>query len=523
MNKYDFVVLGSGFGGATAALRLAEAGKNVLVLERGKRWRGKQISPLVGEPLSTPFPEPGDADFFWARKVLNPFRRRLGLYEARQFASLQGLSAAGVGGGSLIWANVVVKAHEEAFAQGWPEGLDLAELSRYYLKARQYLRPSLIPGAPGVRNELSGHAIPRAELHRLAAKRLGRQWSPVEVAVNFGNEQFEALPNGFGARQMACNFCGLCSAGCPRNAKNTVDLTYIAAAETLGAEVRPLHEVTAVEAVQAGYVLHAQRYDSEGRVAERLQIRAANVVVACGAFGSTELLLKSRKKNLLPNLSPVLGTRFSINGNVLSAALDAHGDGRGLGNGPAIASMIDFGRLAVEDIANPLWAAGLVGGTQWSRAVNFLRAYLGYKMKPQQLARLASDLLVYVGVGLDSASGRLYLNSLGGLSLDWPNLANEPAIRAQHRAQRAIAEALGRKYVPDVFSTFGRQFTYHPLGGCPMADSEEHGVVNQFGEVHGHPGLYVLDASIVPTALGRNPSFTICALAERAVENLLSA
>ena len=518
MNKYDYVVLGSGFGGATAALRLAQSGKDVLVLERGKRWRGKNIPALAGDPHSSPFPEAGDPDFFWARKLLNPFRRRLGLYEARQFSNLQGLTAAGVGGGSLIWANVVVKAHEEAFTQGWPAGTDLDALTPYYQRARGYLRPARIPAAPGL---ASARSIERALLHKQAARCLGRPWSDVEVAVNFGDELAVPAQNGFGARQMACNFCGLCSAGCPRGAKNTTDLTYLAAAEAAGAEVRPLHEVTAIEACQSGYVLHTQRYDLEGRLAERLSIEAAHVVVACGSFGSTELLLRSRKKGLLKGLSLALGSKFSINGNVLSGALNPGGDGSGLNEGPAIASMIDFGKLAVEDIANPIWAAGLVGGTQISRAVNFLRAYLGFKMTPKQMSRLAADLLVYVGVGLDSAGGSLYLNRFGGLSLSWPDLKSEPVIQAQHRAQRAIAEALGREYVADVFSTFGRQFTYHPLGGCPMADSPEHGVVDPSGEVYGHPGLYVLDGSIVPTALGRNPSYTICALAERAIERIV--
>lgn len=519
MNKYDYVVLGSGFGGATVALRLVEAGKSVLVLERGVRFAGKNLLALKREEQSIAYPELGDKNFFWARSLLNPFRQRMGLFQLRQFKQLQGLVAAGLGGGSLIWANVVVEAHEEAFHKGWPVGIKLETLAQYYGMAREYLRPASIPGSPSFDGRSGAGQIHRAELHRLAAERIGEPWRPVEIAVNFGDEH-KPLPNGFGsARQLGCNFCGLCSAGCPQSAKNTVDRSYIAAAEALGAELATGHEVEAIEADEHGYILHLRHYDAEGRLKKRLRLQANKVVLACGSFGSTELLLRSRSRGLLKGLSPALGSKFSINGNVLSAALDPLGEGR-FNNGPAISSMIDFGNYAVEDFANPSWAAGMVGSSQFWRAYYFMRAYLGFKLSPEKLAALTQDLLIYVGVGMDSSSGRLKLNSFGQLAIDWPGLASEPAIEAQHRAQKSIAESLGRQYVPDVFSTFGRQFTYHPLGGCPMADSRQEGVVNQFGEVYGHPGLYVADGSIVPTALGRNPAYTICALSERVAERI---
>lgn len=517
MMEYKYVVLGSGFGAATVALRLAEAGEPVLVLERGQRFRGKNLKLKSGERLSQTFPEPGDKHFFWSRQILRPWRARLGLFQLRQFRQLQGLVAAGVGGGSLIWANVVVQAHEKAFKSGWPAGLELSSLQPYYERARNYLRPALAPG-------VQTGAFPRALLHKIAAERIGKPWSPVELAVNFADPDIVSA-NGFGnARQKGCNFCGLCSSGCPQNAKNTVDLTYLAAAEAKGIDLRPLHEVHAIEASGNAYVLHVRRYDADGAVAERLRIQAENVVVACGVFGTVELLLRSRALGLLPNLSGALGAKFSINGNVLSGALaTSSGEGKAFRDGPSIASMIDFGDHVVEDFADPsVWAQGMVGGSEFSRAYGFLRAYLGLKKNPEQLASLAKDLLVYVGVGMDSAGGRLRLSPFGGLSLDWPGLASEPAIQAQHRAQRRIAEALGRKYVPDVFSTFSRQFTYHPLGGCPMSDNSHTGVVDSLGRVYGHKRLYVADASIIPTALGRNPAFTVCALAERVAEGMLN-
>lgn len=525
MPKYDVIVVGSGFGGGTVGFRLTSAGYSVLMLERGRRWQGKNLKPQAREPKTTPFPEPGDPHFFWGRKLWPLTQQRMGLYEMLQFSNLQGVTAAGVGGGSLIWANVVVEAPEWVFEDAWPDGVSLENLRPYYGLARQFLRPSPVPGVPGVRPDPAGRVVRRAELHQIAAERLGKPWRPVDVAVNFADE-VNPQPNGFGsARQLGCNYCGLCSAGCPQNAKNTVDLTCIAAAEARGMEVRTHHQVRAIEPLSAGgYRVHFRHYDEQGRQIEAAHADAPRVVLCAGSFATTELLLRSRTKGLLPHLSPALGTRFSVNGNVVSGALDPQGERRRTrsDNGPAIASLIDFDRFAVEDIANPTWAAGLVGEGDIRRVNSFLKSYLGFKTPPEKLERMARDLLVYVGVGFDRSRGKLYLNALGQLSMSWRGgLRKEPVIAAQHKAMAKIAEVLGRRYVPDVFSTFGRPVVYHPLGGCPMADTAEHGVVDQFGRVYGYPGLFVADGSIMPTALARNPSYTICALSERIAERMI--
>lgn len=518
MKFIEYLVLGTGFGAATVGLRLAQAAKEVVFLERGRKWSGKNLVEAGATARGVRgFPELGDHDFLWTRKWSNPFRQSLGLYDMKQFSTVQGLVASGVGGGSLIWANVVVKAHEAAFADAWPQGVNAQSLEKYYAYALPYLRPQLTP-APDLQQLL------RAKLLQEAARKLKADWRPVELAVSFQDSQ-KLESNGFGtASQMGCNMCGLCTAGCPQGAKNSVDLTYIAAAEALGAELRARHEALFVQPISGGYKVHVRIFDEEGK-ASRSTLLARNVIIACGTFGSTKLLLKSRAAGYLPHLSAQLGSRFSINGNVLGAALDPRGDGylANTNDGPAVSSMIDFGDHVVEDIANPLWAAGLIGGSPISKAARFLQAYFGIKAKPEQLKKIALDLLVYVGVGMDRAAGKVHLNALGNLAVHWPEIKSEPAIQAQYRVQSAIAEAMGRSYVPDVFSTFGRAFTYHPLGGCPMGDNAGRGVVDPYGAVFAYPGLYVADGSIVPTSLGRNPSFTICALAERVAERIVAA
>ncbi len=525
-NEFDVVIIGSGFGGGTVALRLAQAGKRVLVLERGRRWRGANLEPAAGDPASTPFPELGDTHFFWGRQIWRPARQRLGLFEIRQMPNLQGLLGAGVGGGSLIWANVVIEAPEEVFSAHWPREINRTALEPYYRKADPYLRPAYVPGVPGIPDGQKGRAVRRAEVLEQAAARVGRTWRPVRVAVNFGDDK-QAAPNGHGARQLGCNYCGLCSAGCPQNAKNTVDVTYIAAAEALGAEVRPLHEVTAVEPVAGGYRVHYRRYQPDGSLAESGSIEAPRVVVSAGTFGSTELMLKSKHAGYLTGLSQALGSRFSINGNVLSGALKPGSSRKEIASadtnsGPAITGMIDYGDFAIEDYPNPTWANGIVGGTSFGRIKAFLLALMGVKPSARSLARKVADLLVYVGVSRDAAGGQLKLSRLFGLSLTWPGGINaDPAVRKLHAALKELAEAQGRRYVPNVFSIFNRPFTYHPLGGCPMADTEQEGVVDSCGRVFNYPGLYIADGSIVPTAIGRNPSYTIAALSERIAEKML--
>lgn len=449
-----------------------------------------------------------------------PWRRALGLYDMRQFTNLQGLTAAGVGGGSLIWANVVVEAPAAAFARGWPDGVTPENLRPYYARAREFLRPAYAPGVSSVTAE--GKRILRAELHQTAAKLTGRRWEPLELAVDFNDGANRA--NGFGkALQSGCNSCGMCSAGCPRGAKNTTNLTSLASAEAAGARVLPLHEVTAIEPLARGYKVHFNRYRLDGRVAERGWMLTRQVVLSAGSFATTELLLRNKRNGNLPRLSRALGSKFSINGNVVSGALMRGRATTGDTNdGPAITSLIDFGDHAVEDIANPLAVtAGILGTSHLGRIVAYIKARLGLADSPAQLAATMQDLLVYVGVGRDRARGKLSLNLAGNLHLTWPGgLRNEPVIQALHCSMRQIAEALGREYVPDVLSTFGRMVTYHPLGGAPMGEAPDTGVADSFGRVFNYPGLFIADGSIVPSALGRNPSFTIAALSERIAERM---
>ncbi|MEE9236113.1 MAG: NAD(P)-binding protein, partial [Candidatus Acidoferrales bacterium] len=243
MKTYDAIVVGSGFGGAVAACRLAERGRSVLVLERGRRW-GRQDFPrpptrqasLDSAPFGSaqgkqdkPAGRPGGG-WWWSE-------REPGLFELRRFPGMSVVVAAGVGGGSLVYTNVQKVPPAAAF-QGWPAPITLDTLRPYYERVREMLEPTAIP-----------HDLQRLRAFQAAHAAIGKA-DRVErplLAIYWGQGGDEERLNRFGARQLPCNLCGVCVFGCDRHSKNTLDLNYLKRAEDLGAEVRPLCQVTRIE------------------------------------------------------------------------------------------------------------------------------------------------------------------------------------------------------------------------------------------------------------------------------------
>ena len=282
---YDVVVVGSGFGGGIAACRLAEAGKRVCVLERGRRF-GREDFP--DSPLQAP-------SMVWHESV-NPG----GLLDIRLMRDLAVITAAGVGGGSLVYASVQLRAPAEVFEDGWPAAITRAELDPWYDRTEEALEPRPTPAE---------RELPKVRAFAAAGRRAGREATPLPIAVHFG----EPRQNPFsGVPQEGCQNLGRCDLGCPVHAKNTVDITYVARAEAHGAEVRPLHLVSGIEPpTGTGEPWRVAFERLDGGAAGTVD--APTVVLAAGTVGSPRLLLTNRRR--LPRLSPALGSRFSGNGD----------------------------------------------------------------------------------------------------------------------------------------------------------------------------------------------------------------
>src|SRR6266516_4132252 len=217
---YDVVVVGSGFGGGIAACRLAESGKRVCVLERGRRF-GRD--DFLDDPLQAP-------SMLW-HETANP----TGLFDVRMMRDLSVITAAGVGGGSLVYANVQLRAPADVFERDWPAAITREELDPWYDRTEDALQPRTTPAEP---------ALPKVGAFAAAGRHAGKDASLLPIAVHFG----EAREHPFsGAPQEGCQNLGRCDLGCPVHAKNTVDITYLARAEAHGAEVRPLHLAGGIE------------------------------------------------------------------------------------------------------------------------------------------------------------------------------------------------------------------------------------------------------------------------------------
>jgi cholesterol oxidase len=521
--SYDAIVVGSGFGGGVTACRLAEEGWRVCVLERGRRFGPDDF---IDGPAEAP------------RLLWHPSLNPDGIFELRVMRDISVLTAAGVGGGSLIYANVQLRAPRDVFDQGWPADIDLAELEPYYKRTEDALEPKHTPAEPH---------LPKVAAFAAAGKReTKRDAELLPLAIHFGEDRENPFS---GVSQQGCANLGRCNIGCPRSSMNTVAITYIAKAESDGAEVFPLHDVTRLEPRDGGgWKVDYRVLDGGGKGS----VEAPVVVLSAGCLGSARILLKNKRR--LPGLSPALGTRFSGNGDALGAAFDPKAEdvrGARTDYGPVMTSRLDYSddqQFMVADGGLPDGftglleiARGLSDVSIWRRRMllrlKLLAARLGLTDQVVQPKHVdvpeppddgdhpITDSLVFLMIGRDPGQGRMRVTHLlRRFDIRWSKDANEPLFDRMRKATKDIARGAEAK---DWFGSdggpLGKFMTVHPLGGVPMADDPADGVVDQYGKVHGHEGLYVSDGSIIPTALGVNPSKTIAALAERNVEHLVES
>jgi cholesterol oxidase len=527
-NSYDIIVIGSGFGGAVVACRSAQSGARVLILERGQRWNPDNYPRGLGDP--------------WLYDNRRPHRKH-GWLELRHFRRMIVAQGAGVGGGSLCYSSVVLQPPAHLFDRGWPAEIAYGDLLPHFETVSRMLGVRTIPTRQRSRRNL---------LLREAAEKLN--WAnrlfntPLAVAFDdhpdqdsifpWDKQQTRAVRNAHGRWQGTCIHAGNCDIGCDVQAKNTLDLNYLAEAERAGAEIRSLHLVRCIEpGTGGGYRVHFDRIE-RSRLS-RESVVAPRVVLSAGSLGSSELLLRCRDEfRTLPKLSPRLGMGWSPNGNVLTPAIYPSGDRVMQSVGLTISAGLDFSDGTVDDqqfvieddgfpnlLRNALRQAadrGWLSALSWSLS--------GYARSRVSQANPLSHVMVWLGAGLDAGEGRLDLRRKWltpwrtSLGLNWNPEQARRVVEAALRIQGELTHATGgRLKVPLIWRWLRTMVTVHPLGGCGMGDSIDRGVVNHAGEVFGYPGLFVVDGAMVPKPIGRNPSLTIAGLAERSSRFITAA
>lgn len=537
-SHYTVVVIGSGYGGGIAASRLARAGQQVCLLERGREiipgeYPATEIEALEELQLNTPDGQIGS---------------RLGMFDFHVNESINAVVGCGLGGTSLINANVSLRAVPGVWDDPrWPAEViaDLpTRVEAGYRAAEAMLRPNPYPD--------SYPRIAKLDALKASAESTGDGPSFYRPPINV---TFEDGPSPSGVPQKACVNCGDCVSGCNYGAKNTTLMNYLPDAWNYGAEIFTEVSVRWLERRDGRWIVHFELL-GEGRQrfkAPDLFVTADVVVVSAGTLGSSEILLRS-KQNGLP-LSDQVGAHFSGNGDVLAFAFDCdrpiHGIGWGTHKpgelppvGPCITGIIDLRHtqdvrqgFVIEEGSIPgalapilpasFAALGRLEGVQMADSAT---ARVVERLKAAESLVLGSykgaidNTQTYLVMAHDGSEGQLVLKD-DRLRIDWPGVGKEAIFQTVNDKLQQISEVLGGVFVKDPIWTKPLDdslISVHPLGGCCMAEDAGKGVVNHKGQVFSgasgtdvYDNLYVTDGSVIPLSLGVNPLLTISAISER--------
>jgi len=584
-STYDAIVIGSGYGGAISAQMLTEAGQSVLLLERGREiLPGEYPRDLQGAARET--------------QITTAKGGRLteagGMLDLRIADDMSVVIGCGLGGTSLINANVALPADKRVFDQtdadgrnlwpadyrsdgaAWAEGEDANSLPNAYNAAHHGLGSTPLP---------EHYDLPKLRALAQSAKALNQPFERPPLNVTFENGR-----NAFGNPQAACTLCGDCCGGCNYGAKNTTLMNYLPHAAANGAMIVTEAEVSTVTQADDGtWCVRAAPFGEPA--SSGLDLRARRVVLAAGTLGSTEILMRSSRAGL-PVAQGALGLGFSGNGDVLAFGFDANITGSGAAQttptdppplhsigagahdatgrdggpyrpGPCIAGTIRVdmdeqsplrdGVLIEEGVA-PGALSMIYPAIFFADDVttaNFTR-YADATRRLQDIATLGTDLMAgkglaglaysgatarmqsYLLMSHDDAGGRIVLDDSNPdipapVTVSWPDAGSRFPFPRDNEILRQASDAIEANYLPNpVWSEpYGwKLVTTHPVGGCRMADSPDHGVVDADCRVYTgngtqvHEGLMVCDGAVIASSLGVNPLLTISAITIRAMRAL---
>lgn len=509
---FDFIVIGSGFGGSVSALRLTEKGYKVAVLERGKRWH-KEDFPTTNWNVKK---------YLWLPS--------LAMYGYQNLTILKHvgiLHGTGVGGGSLVYANNLLVPSDEVFKM--PEwGIDdcKATLQPHYAEARRMLgaNPSPQIGAADKCLREVGRDIRGEDTFHIN-----------DVGIFFGQpDKIVADPyfGGKGPERTGCTFCGSCMVGCPVGAKNTLDRNYLYLAEKKGAEIIPETEVTGVRPLNGGGYDITTRSPLNAHPLKTYTTRGA--VFSGGVMGTVKLLLQCKQKGFLPNISNQLGNIVRTNSETLTGVKSQDkstdwNDQIAITSGiyPDKTTHIEMVRYNKgSDVMLGLLTLMTDGGGWMPRGLRYLGSILRHPIRFVSLlwplGKASSTTVVLV---MQTDNNYLKLNykrrwwRLGGRSMNSSvpsGLMRSPSyIPIANDVTRALAKKMNGIPLSSIFEVaMNLSTTAHILGGCCMGKTPDEGVVGLNGELFGYPNLYVADGSVIAANLGVNPSLTITALSE---------
>ncbi|EFQ84373.1 FAD dependent oxidoreductase [Aeromicrobium marinum DSM 15272] len=519
---FDVIVVGSGFGGSVAALRLTEKGYRVGVIEAGRRFEDDEFAKTSWD----------------ARKFL--FAPRLGCFGIQRIRLLKDvvvLAGAGVGGGSLVYANTLYEPKSSAFFRDpqWAHITDWKdELTPFYDQAKRMLgvveNPSVTPSDVVLKEVADDMGV-------------GHTYQQTPIGVCFGaagqRQPGEVIPDpyfgGAGPERRGCIECGECMTGCRHNAKNTLVKNYLHLAERAGATVIERTTVSALRPrAEGGYEVVTHR---SGRSARRqATLTAEHVVLAAGTWGTQELLHGMRRSGDLPRISDRLGYLTRTNSEALCAASTKVSNRKkyDFHHGVAITSSIHPDENThVEPVRYGI-GSGMMGTLltlmtdgggrtpRWLRWIGqvirhpgrFASTLLGLGTWPQRtiIALVMQTHDNSITVYPKKRGRKIRLTSRQG-----HGQPNPTWIPAGNDIVRSMAEKIDGGSYSTIGEVFNIPMTAHFLGGCPIGDSAQNGVIDPYHRLYGHPGLHVVDGAAISANLGVNPSLTITAQAERAM------